>query len=142
MQLRTRHVTQFDVKQSIGKRYARMDEAGTPWCFTVDQDTLSDGTVVELCAGGAARPVTFAQRLRYCELAASARLHESRRQSHRALVQCSLLNLAELNALAAQLHLEVDAAHVNDRSDRRPPCQIARLVKHAVAIWVDELLGC
>ena len=45
MQLRTRHVTQFDVKQSIGKRYARMDEAGTPWCFTVDQDTLSDGTV-------------------------------------------------------------------------------------------------
>ena len=33
------------MKQSIGKRYARMDEAGTPWCFTVDQDTLSDGTV-------------------------------------------------------------------------------------------------
>jgi glycyl-tRNA synthetase len=45
MQLRSRHVTQFDVKQSIGKRYARMDEAGTPWCFTVDQETLTDGTV-------------------------------------------------------------------------------------------------
>ena len=23
-------------KQSIGKRYARMDEAGTPFCFTID----------------------------------------------------------------------------------------------------------
>ena len=44
-ELRTRHVTQFDVKQSIGKRYARMDEAGTPWCFTVDQETLSAGSV-------------------------------------------------------------------------------------------------
>lgn len=36
---------QLDVKQSIGKRYARMDEAGTPFCFTVDTQTLSDQTV-------------------------------------------------------------------------------------------------
>ena len=36
---------QFDAKQSIGKRYARMDEAGTPYCFTVDGQTLSDQTV-------------------------------------------------------------------------------------------------
>ncbi|MCG8406136.1 MAG: glycine--tRNA ligase [Phycisphaerales bacterium] len=35
----------FDVKQSIGKRYARMDEAGTPYCFTVDGQTKEDGTV-------------------------------------------------------------------------------------------------
>lgn len=34
-----------DEKQSIGKRYARMDEAGCPFCFTVDSDTLADGTV-------------------------------------------------------------------------------------------------
>ncbi|MEL6740551.1 MAG: His/Gly/Thr/Pro-type tRNA ligase C-terminal domain-containing protein, partial [Planctomycetota bacterium] len=34
-----------DEKQSIGKRYARMDEAGCPVCFTIDGDTLSDGTV-------------------------------------------------------------------------------------------------
>ena len=34
-----------DPKQSIGKRYARMDEAGCPFCFTVDSDTLSDQTV-------------------------------------------------------------------------------------------------
>ncbi|MEO0511613.1 MAG: glycine--tRNA ligase [Planctomycetota bacterium] len=35
----------YDPKQSIGKRYARMDEAGCPYCFTVDGDTLADGTV-------------------------------------------------------------------------------------------------
>lgn len=34
-----------DAKQSIGKRYARMDEAGCPWCFTIDGDTLTDQTV-------------------------------------------------------------------------------------------------
>ena len=44
-QLRRRHIVQMDVKQSIGKRYARMDEAGTPYCFTIDGDTLSDQTV-------------------------------------------------------------------------------------------------
>jgi len=34
-----------DPKQSIGKRYARMDEAGCPFCFTIDGDTLKDQTV-------------------------------------------------------------------------------------------------
>ena len=45
LELRKNHVTQFDTKQSIGKRYARMDEAGTPWCFTLDHQTNEDGTV-------------------------------------------------------------------------------------------------
>jgi glycyl-tRNA synthetase len=36
---------QLDLKQSIGKRYARMDEAGTPFCFTVDGQTMTDQTV-------------------------------------------------------------------------------------------------
>ncbi len=36
---------QIDVKQAIGRRYARMDEAGTPFCFTVDSQTLQDQTV-------------------------------------------------------------------------------------------------
>jgi glycyl-tRNA synthetase len=36
---------QFDEKQSIGKRYARMDEAGTPFCITVDGQTTADQTV-------------------------------------------------------------------------------------------------
>ncbi|HUN81535.1 MAG TPA: His/Gly/Thr/Pro-type tRNA ligase C-terminal domain-containing protein, partial [Phycisphaerae bacterium] len=36
---------QYDPKASIGKRYARMDEAGTPYCFTIDGQTKEDGTV-------------------------------------------------------------------------------------------------
>ena len=44
-ELRPRFKCQFDVKQNIGKRYARMDEAGTPYCFTVDGQTLEDQTV-------------------------------------------------------------------------------------------------
>ena len=35
----------YDSTGSIGKRYARMDEVGTPWCITVDYQTLEDGTV-------------------------------------------------------------------------------------------------
>lgn len=34
---------EFDAKQSIGKRYARMDEVGCPYCFTIDGETLGDG---------------------------------------------------------------------------------------------------
>ena len=44
-ELRKTWVVQMDEKQSIGKRYARMDEAGTPFCFTVDGETLKDQTV-------------------------------------------------------------------------------------------------
>ena len=44
-QLREKFTCEFDVKQSIGKRYARMDEIGTPYCFTIDGDTLEDQTV-------------------------------------------------------------------------------------------------
>ncbi|MBA3816107.1 MAG: glycine--tRNA ligase [Parachlamydiaceae bacterium] len=43
--LRKKWNVQLDVKQSVGKRYARMDEAGTPFCFTIDTQTLSDQTV-------------------------------------------------------------------------------------------------
>ena len=41
-----KHVNAFyDEKGSIGKRYRRMDEAGTPYCITIDGETLEDGTV-------------------------------------------------------------------------------------------------
>lgn len=43
--LRKRWTVDYDPKQSIGKRYARMDEAGTPFCFTVDGDSLNDHAV-------------------------------------------------------------------------------------------------
>ncbi len=36
---------QYDEKDSIGKRYRRQDAIGTPFCATVDHDTLQDNTV-------------------------------------------------------------------------------------------------
>ena len=36
---------QYDEKDSIGKRYRRQDAIGTPYCVTVDHDTLKDNTV-------------------------------------------------------------------------------------------------
>ena len=33
----------YDGSGTIGKRYARMDEIGTPWCITVDYETIEDG---------------------------------------------------------------------------------------------------
>ncbi len=35
----------FDRSGSIGRRYARMDEIGTPYCITIDFDTEKDGSV-------------------------------------------------------------------------------------------------
>ena len=43
--IRKRWTAQYDAKASIGKRYARMDEAGTPFCFTIDGQTKEDQTV-------------------------------------------------------------------------------------------------
>src|SRR5690606_27505937 len=36
---------QYDEKDSIGKRYRRQDAIGTPFCITVDHQTLEDDTV-------------------------------------------------------------------------------------------------
>ncbi|MFT7646457.1 MAG: glycyl-tRNA synthetase [Candidatus Poriferisodalaceae bacterium] len=38
-------MTDYDVTQNIGKRYRRQDEIGTPFCVTVDFDTLDDRAV-------------------------------------------------------------------------------------------------
>jgi glycyl-tRNA synthetase len=37
--------TKFDDSGSIGKRYRRMDELGTPYCVTIDFDSLADNCV-------------------------------------------------------------------------------------------------
>ena len=37
--------TEIDVTQSIGKRYRRQDEIGTPFCITIDFESLEDGKV-------------------------------------------------------------------------------------------------
>jgi glycyl-tRNA synthetase len=35
----------YDEKGAVGRRYRRQDEVGTPFCITVDSQTLQDGTV-------------------------------------------------------------------------------------------------
>ena len=35
-------VTDFDVSGTVGKRYRRQDEVGTPFCVTVDYDTITE----------------------------------------------------------------------------------------------------
>jgi glycyl-tRNA synthetase len=35
----------YDDKGAVGRRYRRQDEAGTPFCLTIDGDTLKDQTV-------------------------------------------------------------------------------------------------
>lgn len=38
-------IIDFDATQSIGKRYRRQDEVGTPLCITIDGTSVDDGTV-------------------------------------------------------------------------------------------------
>ena len=38
--LKRRYAVQYDDGGAIGKRYRRQDEAGTPWCVTIDFDTI------------------------------------------------------------------------------------------------------
>ena len=45
MSLREDFAVDLDIKQNIGKRYARQDEIGTPFCFTVDNDSAADNSV-------------------------------------------------------------------------------------------------
>lgn len=44
-QLSEDFVVDFDESQSIGKRYRRQDEIGTPYCITFDFDSLEDQQV-------------------------------------------------------------------------------------------------
>lgn len=43
--LRPHWMLELDITQSIGKRYRRQDEIGTPYCLTYDFDSLNDGAV-------------------------------------------------------------------------------------------------
>ena len=44
-ELRGEYRVFYDESGSIGRRYRRQDEAGTPFCITIDNDTLKDNTV-------------------------------------------------------------------------------------------------
>jgi len=43
--LQPNFMTDYDETQSIGRRYRRQDEAGTPYCVTIDFETLDDRAV-------------------------------------------------------------------------------------------------
>ena len=45
MLLKEGFMTEYDEAGSIGRRYARADEVGTPLCITIDYQTLKDYTV-------------------------------------------------------------------------------------------------
>jgi glycyl-tRNA synthetase len=44
-ELRDRFLVEYDDGGQIGRRYRRQDEIGTPWAFTIDEQTLEDETV-------------------------------------------------------------------------------------------------
>jgi glycyl-tRNA synthetase len=44
-ELRRALPTEYDEAATIGKRYRRQDEIGTPWCVTIDHQSLQDRTV-------------------------------------------------------------------------------------------------
>ena len=43
--LNVEHNCQYEEKDTIGKRYRRQDAMGTPFCITVDHQSLEDNTV-------------------------------------------------------------------------------------------------
>jgi glycyl-tRNA synthetase len=43
--LKADYMCQYDEKDAIGRRYRRQDAIGTPYCVTIDNDTLTDNTV-------------------------------------------------------------------------------------------------
>ena len=44
-QLSKKFMTTYDDSGSIGKRYRRQDIIGTPWCITIDDETLNNNTI-------------------------------------------------------------------------------------------------
>ena len=62
-QLKFHFNCQYDEKDSIGKRYRRQDAIGTPYCVTVDHDTLNDG-----CATLRFRDTMEQERVKISEL--------------------------------------------------------------------------
>jgi len=70
--LKKHFVVTFDSRGNIGKRYLSQDEIGTPFCITIDFDTLADDTVTVRD-----RNTTTQHRLKLSELDAFIRKHVS-----------------------------------------------------------------
>jgi glycyl-tRNA synthetase len=43
--LRSKVQSEYDTGGAIGRRYRRQDEIGTPFCLTIDHQSIDDGTV-------------------------------------------------------------------------------------------------
>jgi glycyl-tRNA synthetase len=54
---------EYDDTQSVGKRYRRQDEIGTPLCITVDSQSAADGTVTLRCRDSMAQVRLHADEL-------------------------------------------------------------------------------
>lgn len=70
LQTETNAMIDYDETANIGKRYRRQDEIGTPFCITVDFDTLEDGAVTVRD-----RDSMEQQRLPMTEVAAYVNMH-------------------------------------------------------------------
>jgi glycyl-tRNA synthetase len=66
--LRPHFMCDYDETQSIGRRYRRQDEIGTPWCVTIDFDSLEDRAVTIRD-----RDSTEQKRVPICDLVAELR---------------------------------------------------------------------
>ena len=66
--LQRRYFVSFDATGAIGRRYRRMDEVGTPFCITVDFESLDDDTVtIRERDSTEQRRVTVPELLEYLE---------------------------------------------------------------------------
>ena len=83
----------YDEKGAIGRRYRRQDEAGTPFCITVDSQTAADGTVTVRDRDSCRQWRVVAAWRRLCDRRSSGRAADSGREltltSHEALHQPS-----------------------------------------------------
>jgi len=76
--LRNEFVCEYDESGSIGKRYARQDEVGTPFCITVDYDSLEKGdvTIRERDSGNQKRvPISKLKEVIECSFGEYCALH-------------------------------------------------------------------
>ncbi len=146
----------YDDTAAIGKLYRRQDEIGTPWCVTVDVDSLEDGAVTVRDRDSMAQervPVEGVTRLILDRLDARARRSSSIRQSRPGAragspdrrrpagsgVPCSQPSIAAAARLPSPMARMTVAAPRTMSPPAKTPGHAghARLVDHDVAPLVD-----
>ena len=110
-ELRKRFPVFYDESGAIGRRYRRQDEVGTPFCITVDGDTIKDGTVTD------SRPRHAAAGARRGR---ARRRHHQRSASRREHAPLSLDRLRrDGEAFMEELSREYYLAHSGHKATRR-----------------------